>query len=78
MREYKPQDQIFVRDLCSLTDAAQRLGFPSTRLHRWAERRATTRFPKPVYQHNAVTVYCYSDIKTWTELWYKTRGGTNA
>ena len=68
-------NQVFVRNMCTLADAAERLAMPAFRLARWAERRKVTGFPEPMYQYKMTTIYHFPDIEQWIKLWYSTRRG---
>jgi hypothetical protein len=62
-----------ITKMCTLTDAAERLGIPESRMHRWAERRKVTGFPEPVYVHKRTSIYDFVQVDDWVSIWYSTR-----
>lgn len=66
-----PMRVVFVDDVVSLPEAAERLGLNINSLRRWHQRADTCGFPPPLKRTCAIILFSLEEIEVWHQAHVK-------
>jgi hypothetical protein len=68
-----PRKNIAIDHITTLGDFAVEIQQPVKNVRRWADRRESTKFPKPVKSLLSVDLYDVGELRKWFAAWSATR-----